>query len=311
MLEIGAGTAKKPSAHIRDADTGNFEEAVLAASLKKPVIVDFWAPWCGPCKQMMPHLEKAVEQANGTVSLVKINVEKYPELAEVFRVQSVPTVYAFFQGQPVDGFQGARGESELKAFIDKLAKLAGNAPAKPEVPNAEHIALNMTEADKFFREGNYTDAMARYSTVLDMDEKNMDAMAGIGWCFVAQKDFESLPEFVGQLAPEQKAHARIKGLVALLAYGEAAKALEEAAALEKKITKTPKDLQARYDLALRHIGALDIEAAIDQLVELTRQNREWQDQKARKLLLEVFDALGNAHPLTSQGRRRLSSVLFS
>lgn len=310
MLELGAGQAKTGSEYIRDADTGNFEEAVLQASLKKPVIVDFWAPWCGPCKQMMPHIEKAVANANGAVSLVKINVDKYPELAEVFRVQSVPTVYAFFQGQPVDGFMGAKSETELKAFIDKLVKLSGAAaPQQPETVDAEAIAKLMADAAGFFKEDKYTDAMAAYSTVLDADEKNMEALAGIGWCFVAQKDVESLAEFVSQMTPEQKSYPRIKGLEFLLSAAKDAPG--SADDLQGKIEKSPKDFQARYDLALHKIAACDLEAAIDTLVELIRRDREWQDQKARKLLVELFDALGNAHPLTSPGRRKLSTVLFS
>ena len=282
----------------------------MTASQKKPVIVDFWAPWCAPCKQMMPHLEKAVANANGAVSLVKINVEKYPELAEVFRVQSVPTVYAFYQGQPVDGFSGAKGEPELKAFIDKLLKQFG-APQEPGAVNAEAVAKMMDAAEKFFREEKYVDAMAAYSTVLDADEKNLEALAGIGWCFFAQKDMESLPEFINQMTPEQKAHPRIKGLETLLTLAASAEGLASAAELEAKIAKNPKDQQARYDLALQKIAALDIDGAMDALVEGIRKDREWQDQKLRKLLLTLFEALGNAHPLTSQGRRKLSAVLFS
>lgn len=311
MLELGATQAKKTtSPHIREADTGNFEEAVITASLKTPVIVDFWAPWCQPCKAMMPHLEKAIENANGAVTLVKINVEKYPELAEVFRVQSVPTVYAFYQGQPVDGFVGGKNESEVNAFVGKLVKQYGG-PAVQGMVDREAVAKVMAEADKFFADGQLTDAMASYSTALDMDEKNMDALAGIGWCFVAQKDMESLKEFMSQMTPEQMAFARIRGLGAILARAGEAETLDSIDNLQSHLEKTPKDLQARYDLALRCVAACDIEGAIDALVELTRRDREWQDQKARKLLLGLFDALGPSHPLAAQGRRRLSSVLFS
>lgn len=312
MLEIGAAQQKtQSSAFIRDADPGNFEEAVIAASMKNPVVVDFWAPWCGPCKQMMPAIEKVVNEQAGAVTMVKINVEKYPELAELFRVQSVPTVYAFAQGQPVDGFTGAKPEKDLRVFIEKLAKNHGGPPADPGAPDPKVIAQIMANAQKHFRDGQYTDAMAQYSTALDMDEKNLDALAGIGWCFVAEKDLESFAAFVGEMTEEQKKHPRIKGLDMLLQQRTAAESLADIGALQTKLEKNPKDAQSRYDLAIHHLAALDIESAIDDIVELTRRDREWQEQKARKLLLEIFDALGNDHPLTGQGRRRLSTVLFS
>lgn len=311
MLEIGAPKqAENAVEYIRDADPGNFDRYVLEASLTKPVIVDFWAPWCGPCKQMMPHIEKAVMDAQGAVELVKINVDKYPELAEVFRVQSVPTVYAFSGGQPIDGFMGAKGAAELKTFVEKVMLQAGTAP-KPENENAESVAKLMEEAQAFFAEEKYTDAMAKYSTVLDLDEKNMEALAGIGWCFVAGKDAETLVEFVNQLTPEQKADENLRGIVFLNEKAAAALTLEAPEKLRMKLEKNPKDHQARFDLSLQCIAACDLEAAMDALVEITRHDREWQEQKARKLLLDIFEALGPGHPLVGQGRRRLSAVLFS
>ncbi|MDI1228482.1 MAG: tetratricopeptide repeat protein [bacterium] len=312
MLEIGAAQQKtQGSAYIRDADPGNFEEAVIAASMKNPVVVDFWAPWCGPCKQMTPVIEKVVTEQAGAVTLVKINVEKYPELGELFRVQSVPMVYAFYQGQPVDGFTGSKPEKDLRVFIDKLVKNHGGAKEEAGGPDPLLVAKIMAAAHKHFREGQYTDAMAQYSTALDYDEKNMEALAGIGWCFVAEKDVESLTAFVGEMTPEQKTYSRIKGLDMLLQKRTESETLPAIDALQTKLEKKPKDHQARYDLAVQHLALLDIESAIDDIVELTRHDREWQEQKARKLLLEIFDALGNDHPLTGQGRRRLSTVLFS
>lgn len=302
--------APAQNAFIRDTHTDAFENDVMAQSMKVPVIVDFWATWCGPCKQMLPALEKVVTEAGGKVLMVKVDIDKNPELAQVFRIQSVPTVYAFWQGQPVDGFMGGKPESELRAFVQKLTALAGAAANDSEAPVVD-VTADMQRADEFFAAGNYTDAMATYSIVLDVAPENMDAMAGIGWCFVAEKSAEGVSELLSQLTDAQKENPRIKGLSFILQQAEEAAGLSDAATLMAAIDKNPKDHAARFDLARVQIAACDIDAAIDTLVELTRRDREWQDQKARKLLLSLFDALGNGHPLTAQGRRKLSAVLFA
>ncbi len=303
--------AAVPNAFIRDTHTDAFEQDVMAQSMQTPVIVDFWATWCGPCKQMMPALEKVITEANGKVMMVKVDIDKNPELAQVFRIQSVPTIYAFWQGQPVDGFMGGKPESELRAFVQKLTALAGSPANDSDTPVAVDVTEDMKRADDFFAAGSYTDAMAAYSTVLDIAPDNMDAMAGIGWCFVAEKSPEGVSEILSQLTDEQKQNPRIQGLSFILAQAEDAATLQDVETLTAALDKNPKDNAARFDLARVKMAACDIDGAIDTLVDLTRRDREWQDQKARKLLLSLFDALGNTHPLTAQGRRKLSAVLFS
>lgn len=292
--------------HIFDVSTIDFEERVLRASLQKPVIIEFWAPWCGPCKQLMPLLEEQVQKANGAVLMAKVNIDQNPDLAQALRVQSVPMVYAFFQGQPVDGFLGVRPASEIATFVQKLVTLAGGAAQNDDdaapIIDKEAFAKLLTKAQDDFKEGKLDDAMADFSNALDIDPQSMEAMAGLCWCLFAQKDMESVREVLSQLDDAQKDSAPIKGLLKILSFADTAQDLPAA-----------KDgsAQAFYNQGLQALARADIENAIDVLVDSVRIAREWNDGAARALLLEVFDALGNTHPLTAQGRRRLSSVLFS
>jgi putative thioredoxin len=310
MVDLQLETAPKaPSVFISDTDETRFENDVLTASMTHPVIVDFWAPWCVPCKQMMPALEKVVGEAAGEVRMVKVDIDKNPGLAQALRVQSVPTVYAFFKGKPVDAFAGGRPESELRDFVTKLKTLAGGGV--PGALTADQVKKIMAEADAFFQQNNFDAAMARYGDVLDAAADNMEALGGIGWCLLSQGETEAVKEMLSQVTAEQLKSPRLQGLQFILSLGEKAEGLEDMLVLEKKITGNPKDFQAYFDLALQYLASGQLEKGIEQLISLIRLNRDWQEKKARLFLLEIFDSLGNAHPLTSSGRRKLSAVLFS
>ena len=312
-LQLGMPPRAPGAGFIKDTDELMFEQDVLTASRLKPVIVDFWAPGSAPCKQMLPALEKAVAAAAGAVLMVKVNIDRNPELAQALRIQSVPTVYAFFQGKPVDGFAGARPESDLCAFVDKLMLLAGSpaAAGNPAALTAEQVKKIMAEADQFFQQGKHDEAMARYGGLMEADAENMEALGGIGWCLLAQGDVAGVREMLGHLTPEQLKSGRLRGLQFIIALEAQAAVLEDVSALEQKLLKNPNDLPARFDLARQYLAAGQLEKGIDALITLIRQNRDWQEKKARTLLLEIFEAMGNAHPLTLSGRRKLSAVLFS
>jgi putative thioredoxin len=310
LQQLGLPKKTPAPGFIKDTDELTFEQDVLAASMTRPVIVDFWAPWCGPCKQMMPVLEKAVTEAAGAVLMVKVDVDKNPGLAQALRIQSVPTVYAFYQGQPVDGFAGAKPESAIRALVDKLKALAA-VPENPAVLTAEQVKKITAEAEQFFQQGKHEEAMARYGGLLDADAGNVEALGGIGWCLLALGDAASVREMLAQATPEHLLHPKLKGLQFILSLESRAAELDDAATLEQKLQKNPKDFQAGFDLALQHLAAGQLEKGVDALINLIRQNREWQDKQARTFLLEIFEALGNAHPLTLSGRRKLSAVLFS
>lgn len=314
---IGFPKQELPAAGFsKDTSTAHFERDVLQASMAMPVIVQFWSKRSAVCKQLTPVLEKCAAEAKGLVSLVRADIDANPELVEALQIQSVPTVYAFYQGQPVEGFRGARPEIEIRAFVTALVTLSGGA-AEPAaagvipVLSREQLKKLAEQAEGFFGEQRYTDAMERHSVILESDPENMDALAGIGWCLLQLGDVEGVREILSQTGAEHLKLPSMAGLAFILSLAEQAEGLEDKAALEQQLLKNPKDSAARYDLALRHFAVLELETGIEQLIELIRRDRQWEEQKARTLLLEVFAALGNAHPLTLTGRRKLSTVLFS
>ncbi len=314
MTDLQLNMAPKPSAaaaSVRDTDEAHFEQDVFQASMERPVVVLFHTSTSALCKQMAPVLEKLVAAAGGAVSLVRTDITQNPTLAQALKLQAVPTVYIFYQGRPVDGFTGAKSEAELKSLIDGLKTLGGAPEETGKAALAEQTKKIREEADTLFGAGKFDAAMERYAAAMELDSEDMEALAGIGWCLLGQGDATSVKEMLTGLTPEQLETPRLKGLQYITSLEDKVKGLDDALALADRLMKNPKDLQARYDLAQRHLAAGEIEKGIDVLVDLIRIDREWQDQKARKFLLDLFAALGNDHPLTLSGRRKLSSVLFS
>ncbi len=310
MIDLNLNTQPKPSpaSFIKDTDELNFEQDVLQASMERPVIALFYSPASAICKQMAAALEKL---ASAAVLLARVDITRNPGLAQALRLEAVPTVYVFHQGRPIDGFTGAKTDAELKSMVDDLKKFGGAPEEMDKAALAEQTKKIRDEADAFFGQGNLDAAMERYATALETDPSDMEALAGIGWCLLGQGDVAAVREMLTGLSPEQLETPRLKGLKNLMALEDNVKDIDDALALADRMMKNPKDLQARYDLAQRHLAAGQLEKGIDTLIGIIRLDREWQEQKARKLLLEVFESLGNAHPLTSSGRRKLSSVLFS
>ena len=298
---IGGPTKAAPADLIKDATTQTFVRDVIEASRQVPVIVDFWAPWCGPCKQLGPMLEKLVRQAAGLVRLVKINVDENQELATQMRVASIPMVYAFSRGQPVDGFAGAVPESQLRAFIERLT---GGAKAPADVA--------LEQAHAMLKAGDAAAASAGFAEILSQDPTNPSAIGGTIRSLVALGDFARASQIAGTLSAAMRADADIAQATAALDLAlQSRTAGGDTAKLREKLAANPADLQARYDLALALLAAADPGGAIEALLEIVRRDRKWNDAAARAQLLKIFDALGTTDARTVAGRRQLSSILFS
>lgn len=288
---------------IKDATTDTFMADVIDASREVPVLVDFWAPWCGPCKQLTPALEAVVKRAAGAVRLVKINIDESPEIAQQMRIQSIPMVYAFKDGQPVDGFQGAVPESQIQELVDRVS--GGASKDSP-------IAQALDQAEQLLEAGDHQGAGGIFQQVLQHDPDNVQAFAGLLKSLIADGRAEDASAALAQAPETMAADKAIQAIATQLELAAQGAATAGAATeLRAKIEANPKDHQARIDLAAALYAAGDAEGAVDQLLESIRLDRKWQDEAARKALLKYFEALGSTDPVTADARRRLSSILFA
>ena len=302
---IGAAAAPADTANlVKNGSTATFMADVIDASHDAAVVVDFWAPWCGPCKQLGPALEKAVRDARGAVRMVKINIDENPELAQQMRIQSIPAVYAFKDGRPVDGFVGALPESQVKQFVSRLATAAGAGPS----PIEEALAL----AQEALKAGDAARAANIYGQILQHEPGNLDAAAGLAKLAIARKEFAKARQLLDRVPKEGANHAEVAAARAALELAEAGEKSKGAVGgLRQRLQQNAGDHEARYELASALFAAGERGEAVDELLELVRRDRKWNDEAARKQLVKFFEAMGHGDPLTVAARKRLSSILFS
>ena len=299
MEQILASAATAPI----DVDMNNFMAEVVEGSSQIPVIVQFWAPWCGPCKQLGPVLEKVVAAAHGKVKMVRVNIDDNQQIAQQLRVQSVPTVYAFVDGQPVDGFSGAQPESALTQFVEKLSSMGG---AGADIAGMLEAANTAVETQDF------AGAMQIYQQVMEADPESADALAGLVRCLTGMQDHQAAREIIDQLNDEFREKPSMQAAISALELAErAAESVGDLDLAQVAVAANPEDLQARQDLAMALFATGDNVAAMAQLLESIRIDRNWNDEAARLQLLEFFKTLGAANPDVMAARRQLSTLLFS
>ena len=301
MLGTEQAGAAGGGALVKEITEATFMDDVVEASKEVPVIVDFWAPWCGPCRSLGPALESAVAAAKGKVKMVKVNVDENQQIAAQLRIQSIPTVYAFFDGQPVDGFQGALPQSQVNAFVDKMAALASEGP----------LAAALAAAEEMLDAGALDDAAQTFAAIIEEDDRMAAAYAGLARVKLAEGDLDSA-EAVLNGAPAEISHGpEIEGMHAKIALARQAAEAGPLDELRARVEADPKDAQARFELAQALHASGDVQGAVDALLEIVRRDREWNDGKAKAQLFTIFDALPANDPIVLAGRRKLSSLLFA
>jgi len=297
----GAATATAQDGLIKDATTQSFMKDVIEESKRQPVLIDFWAPWCGPCKQLTPILEKVVRAAKGKVKLVKMNIDDHPAIPGQMGIQSIPAVIAFVNGQPADGFMGALPEGQVMAFLERLTKDKVGGETKDLLKAAEAALAD----------GDATEAANIYAEVLAEDSGNVQALAGLARTYVETGSIEQAKQTLAMVPEAKRNEAAVAAARAALEVAEQASAVGPIAELEHKVQANPLDHQARFDLAVALNAKGQRAEAVDQLMEIVKRDRKWNDDGARKQLVQFFEAWGPTDESTINGRKRLSSVLFA
>ena len=303
ILEQGNGPAPQAAPDlIKETTTQSFVKDVIEESKRQPVLIDFWAPWCGPCRQLTPILEKVVRAANGKVKLVKMNIDEHPAIPGQMGIQSIPAVIAFVNGQPADGFMGVVPESQVTAFVSKLT--AG-------MPGEPNIADILKEAETSLAEGDAATAASIYAEVLSVEATNIAALAGLAKCYVTTGAIDQAKQTLALVPESKRGDAAVKAVQAALDLAEQAQAVGPVAELEQKVAANPLDHQARFDLAIALNASEKRAEATHQLLEIVKRDRKWNEDGARKQLVQFFDAWGPTDEATVEGRKRLSTILFS